>query len=86
MKKTPKPKVPVPGDLTLEQTLIGFLDRLGWDGSEIVPALLREHAHELAGKQRKKADQFAILRSEDARLKAEGLRMGADLIDPEKNA
>ncbi|MFF5471062.1 hypothetical protein [Streptomyces achromogenes] len=42
------------------------------------------HAHELAERQRAKASQLAVLRSEDMRLKAEGLRMGADLIDPEK--
>lgn len=42
------------------------------------------YAHKLAEQQRRKADQLAILRSEDARLKAEGLRVGADLIDPRK--
>ncbi|MEU3522314.1 hypothetical protein AB0E62_00300 [Streptomyces sp. NPDC038707] len=46
--------------------------------------LLGQHAHELAERQRAKANQLAVFRSEDMRLKAEGLRMGADLIDPQK--
>jgi hypothetical protein len=48
-----------------------------------VADLLDAYAHELAEKQRAKARQYAILRSEEMRLRAEGLREGADLIDPE---
>lgn len=40
------------------------------------------YAHKLAEQQRRQAAQIAILRSEEARLTAKGLRMGADLIDP----
>jgi hypothetical protein len=45
---------------------------------EIQTETLRKAAARLRGK----ADQLSILRSEDARLKAEGLRIGADTIDP----
>jgi len=51
-------------------------------GNERAEQLADAFAHQLAEQQRSKAGQLAILRSEDARLKAEGLRMGADLIDP----
>lgn len=42
-----------------------------------------EQAAEFAQQLRRKASQLAVLRSEDARLKAEGLRIGADMISPE---
>lgn len=48
-----------------------------------VDEILGDHTRELAEMLRTKAEQLAILRSEDARLRAEGLRMGADMIDAE---
>ncbi|WP_432169081.1 hypothetical protein [Streptomyces sp. 1222.5] len=45
--------------------------------------ILNRHAQEHADQLLAKANQMAILRSEDARLKAEGLRIGAALIAPE---
>ncbi|MFC8490707.1 hypothetical protein ACFUJU_07855 [Streptomyces sp. NPDC057235] len=54
----------------------GELERLQANG------LIDAFAHELAEKQRAKASTFAMLRSEDMRMRAQGLRMGADLIDP----
>ena len=48
-----------------------------------VDEILNDHAHELAEKQRKQSNGFAALRSERAQGIATGLRMGADLIDPE---
>ncbi|MFJ8153938.1 hypothetical protein [Streptomyces sp. NPDC094468] len=45
--------------------------------------ILARHAREHADRLLTKAGQLAILRSEDARLKAEGLRIGAALIAPE---
>lgn len=44
----------------------------------------REQASELAGRLRRRARTIAMLRSEEARLTAEGLRLGADMIDPQK--
>lgn len=45
----------------------------------------RDYGNELAALLRRRASKLAILRSEDARLKAEGLRMGADTIEQEAN-
>lgn len=45
--------------------------------------IINRHSREHADRLLAKADQLAILRSEDARLKAEGLRIGAALIAPE---
>lgn len=54
MKRTPKPAptLTVTEGLTAEQTLIAFLDRIGWDGRAVVREFLDVHAHELAEKQR----------------------------------
>lgn len=54
-----------------------------WDRATPVGPLLDAYAHELAEKQRKQSNGFAALRSERAQGIATGLRMGADMIDPE---
>lgn len=79
-----KPRPALREDLSLAEGLVEFLDQCGWDGAATIQDVLDEHAHKLAEKQRRRAGQLAMLRSEDARLKAEGMRMGAVLIDPEK--
>lgn len=41
-------------------------------------------AHELAGRLRRLAEAYEIFRSERMRGPAEGIRLAADLIDPDK--
>lgn len=51
---------------------------------ELIDALLRDHAHELAERQRGFAEQEdAHLRSTSATVYVQGIRDAADLIDPE---
>lgn len=51
--------------------------------SDEVNEAIDAYAHELAERQRAWAGQIGAFRSEEMRLRAEGLRMGADRIDPE---
>lgn len=91
MYTRPKPKLRREEGLSLEEVLIAFLDRIGWDGSEIVPALLDEHAHQLAEKQRAKliADGYGPLDEDDDGICPCGscswclAQDYIDLIDPE---
>jgi hypothetical protein len=53
------------------------------DRSEKASMLLDAYAHELAEKQRARANASAMMRSERMQGIAQGLRIGADLIDPE---
>lgn len=63
----------------------------GWSPSDarwdvlmaVVEYYKRQHAHELAEKQRARADQSAMMRSERMQGIAQGLRLGAIMIDPE---
>ncbi|AXG81137.1 hypothetical protein [Streptomyces paludis] len=54
-----------------------------WDRATPVGPLLDAYAHELAERQRVRANTYAMMRSETMRLKAMGVREAADLIDPE---
>jgi hypothetical protein len=57
-------------------TSAGELERIQANG------LIDDFVHELAERQRTLARTYAALRSEDMRMRAEGLRMAADDIDP----